>query len=697
MLTPEAHLPDKSIHEALVNDAKRPKLVETLPSWMSRESKVRFGDTDIALDETRLPRLEGFMGAAHLLRKGQAEFKQEAFSPANTPANKEQSGALLAVKAILEMAGLYGGAQAMKKGRGKNGLLFLGGLGLMAGSGVGLTMDLSGCGPQAIETPPAIVTEAPATAMAIETSTPSLGNEVLTGTPSSVAETPAPVGSVYPAEVSSMTDPKVYSYGGVEGRANMNEYARAMFDRYIAEMARSGLITGSNVEQLYQSFDSSGFDFKLFTTDAGQTWLVQSRDGGFHVPKTQDGQMFRDLQLSYDYLFQNGVQVDAGVDNFDLQKFQVNRVGFVGAWPVLVNIDAQNVPVNWVNMEQGGATSPIVLASTTATPETAPATAIPDSRVDLAVGGETFRVTTDVLYTEAATNLNIDPSKAQKIGEQLVYVTDFGRLIWNEHMAAWTPEFPTSMDYEHSDTAPVVPFDAYYDGSPPDAAVYIPSSVTLSDRLYFAEHPGVIAPDAAHPHYKVNMENTFGYMVSIYPVNDASFPPSELTQVTFRGPKPFEYFGIQQTEDSSGRKIVVIKKANWNPDAADPSNTILPTNMGMDKFIYDQAVEYPLMFKYLTDSREAVGQMMPFFLPPSGSSVRPEADFREVGSLESPAVFALQSQNDISVFPQEVQSAILAMYPRAGENFEATTNPKSINLAEFPSGLSNMILYTIRR
>lgn len=312
-------------------------------------------------------------------------------------------------------------------------------------------------------------------------------------------------------------------------------------------------------------------------------------------------------------------------------------------------------------------------------------------------GGETFTVTRDVKYRDGQTAVDIDPSKAQKIGDLLVYSDAAGRLIWNEHLASWTPEFGTSLDYMNSESAPMVPFDAYYDGSKPDDSVYIPSSATLSDRLYFAEHPGIISVDSPHPHYKVNMENTFGYMISIYPVNEASFPPSELTQVKFKEPKSFEYFGIQQTEDLSGNKIIVIKKANSNPDATDPNNTIHTTNMGMDKFIYDQAVEHPLMFKFLTDSREAVGQMMPMFLPPPGNSVRPESDFREVGTLESPAVFALQSQDDINIFPQEVQNLILAMYPRAGENFDATTNPKSINLTELPPGLSNMILYTSRR
>lgn len=684
MLTAEVHTPDKSIHDALLIDARRPKLVETLPFWMSRESRVRVGDNFIDLDETRLPRLEGVMGAVHLLRKGQAEFKHEAIAPANTPANKEQSGALLAVKAILEMAGLYGGAQAMKKGRGKNGLLFLGGLGLMAGSGIGLTMDLSGCGPQGIETPPAMATDIPATAKPVETSTPSLGNEVLTGTPSAAPETPAPVGSVYPSEVSNMTDPKVYSYGGAEGRANMNEYTRALFDRYIAEMGpeRGGFLTGATVEELYRSFDS-GYDFKLYTTDAGLVWLVQSKsDGSFLVPKNQDGQVFRDLQLSYDYMFQNGTAVSVGTDNFDFQKFSANRVGFVGAWPVLVSVDAQNVPVSWVNMEQGGATAPIVLASATELPEVAVATATPDSGVSLVSGAETIKVTTDVIHSEEVTSLSIDASKAQKVGDVWVYTDASGRYLWNDERQAWAPEFTTSMDYTHPELAPFVPMDAYTDGS-----------AALSAQLYMAEHPGLIEADASYPHYMVNVENSEGYHISLIPVNRNAFPADKITTLTANTNKPFEYLGLQQTTDSAGHVIYVVVKENWNPVPGNESQT-LPTFHGFDKAAYNEWIKYPLILKFLTNDTNPFGQLLPIFPAPPGSYAEPAETYAYWSQPANPHVRALNGQNSITIFPADIQAAIKAMYAKVGENYDPVTNPKSISLSQLPEGLSRMILYT---
>lgn len=702
MLTAEVHTPDKSIHDALLIDARRPKLVETLPFWMSRESRVRVGDNFIDLDETRLPRLEGVMGAVHLLRKGQAEFKHEAIAPANTPANKEQSGALLAVKAILEMAGLYGGAQAMKKGRGKNGLLFLGGLGLMAGSGIGLTMDLSGCGPQGIETPPAMVTDIPATAKPVETSTPSLGNEVLTGTPSAAPETPAPVGSVYPSEVSNMTDPKVYSYGGAEGRANMNEYTRALFDRYIAEMGpeRGGFLTGATVEELYRSFDS-GYDFKLYTTDAGLVWLVQSKsDGSFLVPKNQDGQVFRDLQLSYDYMFQNGTAVSVGTDNFDFQKFSANRVGFVGAWPVLVSVDAQNVPVSWVNMEQGGATAPIVLASATELPEVAVATATPDGRVQITVGSESISVTRDVKYRDGQTSVDIDPLKVQVVGDLLVYTTDAGRLIWNENKAAWTPEFSTSMDYAHPELSPSVPFEAFYDGSKPGDAVYIPSSVALSDALYVSEHPELIADNATYPHYRAALtwsdETVVGYQIVLTGPNQYLLPKDVTTQIDRNTPKPFVYFGMQQTRDRSNNVIYVIKKANWNPTEASP-NAVLTTNMGFDKARFEAMIQYDAIFERLSNNVNMSGEIVPNF-PYNFGVYRFDNDtFYASRQGKNPNVASLLSTEMLSMFDIAVQQAILDLYNGVGKPVDAATNPGSTLIGSLPDDFTNMIHFSSQK
>lgn len=700
MVAPEAlHIPEKSIHEALINDARRPKLVETLPDWMQRDTHVRFGDHDIELETNRLPRIEGVMGVVNLLRKGQAELNRPSGAVTHETAQDKEAGVLL-IKSILEIAGLAAGSAAMKKGRGKNALLFLGGLGLFAGGGIGLTMDLSGCASAiATEVPPGTPTALPATEMPPQVTVTPLSNEVVVGTPSSAPETPAPIqGASYPTEVSVLESPLVYSYGGEAGRQNMNEYTRQLFDRYVAEMSRSGFLTGTTVDQLYRSFDQ-GYDFKLFTTDQGLTWLVQSKsDGSFLVPKDLDGQIFRDLQLPYNYLFDSGVAVEVGLDNFNFQRFQANKVGFVGAWPVLVTVDGQGVPVSWVNMEQGGAATPITVASTVEAPTHA-STDVPDSRVALTVGAETFRVTTDVRYSESITDVNIDPAKAQKIGEVLVYTDAAGRLLWNEHLQAWVPEFGTSMDYKTPETAPVVPFDAYYDGSKPDASTYIPSSAALSDMLYIAEHPDLISPDASYPYYRValfgNDKARIGYEIVLTGPNQYLISNENKTEVTNKKPLPFNYFGVQQTKDKDGNIIYVIKKANWNPMPTNERN-ILVTNMGFDKSAYDEWFKYPLIMRYIeADSSVTGGELVPLFLSPDGQfqETNPNLFYLETQPA-NPHVAALVSKDLTDIFSQEVQTSIDLLYPQINKPFDEKTNPGSYLIGVLPSGLTNMIHYT---
>lgn len=690
----EANVQRFDINDVLNADVNRPGKHEPLPSWMSRDAHVRFGETDVRLDEASLPRLDGIMGAVHMMRKGQVEPEtphvQVQYSPSLDTANRQSPfGMLLAFGP--EIAALTAGAAAFLFSRNgkrlRNASLAFGNV-EMAGR------ILSACGGEGQQPPPAITAEVPATAKPIETSAPSLGNEVLTGTPSAAPETLAPVGSVYPTEVTGMVDPKVYSYGGVEGRANMNEYTRALFDRYIAEMGRGGFVTGVTVEELYQSFDN-GYDFKLYTTDAGLAWLVQSKaDGSFLVPKNQDGELFRDLQLSYDYMFQGGAAVPVGIDNFDLQKFSANRVGFVGAWPVLVSVDVQNVPVSWVNMEQGGATAPIVMASVTSTPETAP-TAIPDSRVELVVGAETFRVTTDVLYSEAVTNVNIDPSKVQKIGDLLVYADSFGRLIWNENNAAWTPEFTASMDFAHPELAPSVPFEAYYDGSKPGDTVYIPSSVALSDQLYVTEHPNLIAADASYPRYRVTLAwsdtTVVGYEITLRGPNSYLLPPDEVTQINRQVNKPFAYFGVQQTQDPSGDTIYVIKKANANPGG---EISVLATNQGFDKAIYDLLITYPRFSNEITNKPSMTHELNPMFPYDFGTYRFNKNTFYADTQGANTNVAETLNTGMISMFDATTQQEIKDLYNGVGIQFDVNTNPMSFGLDSLPSDLTNMILYT---
>ncbi len=243
-----------------------------------------------------------------------------------------------------------------------------------------------------------------------------LVNEVLTSTPAPRIENPVDSGA-YPTVVSNVESPKVYSYGGPDGRTNMDEVTRVMFDRYIAELAREGNIQGTTPEALYLDFDKK-YDIKLYATDTMLTRLIQSKSSGaFLVPENTVGQVYRDLQLSYADLFQNGVAVDVGTDTFSFREFHADRVGGVGAWPVFVNVDVQSVPVSWLNMDRGGAETPIQVASTITTNTTETPTAKPETAQQ-----KTERIATELVTAGATAN---DPESWKKTAEGAAYYEIF--------------------------------------------------------------------------------------------------------------------------------------------------------------------------------------------------------------------------------------------------------------------------------
>lgn len=313
----------------------------------------------------------------------------------------------------------------------------------------------------------------PVTEVPVQVTVTPLSNEVVEGTPSSVPETPAPViGASYPSEVINLESPLVYSYGGEAGRQNMDEYTRQMFDRYIAEMGpnRGGFITGATVEELYRSFDQ-GYDFKLYTTDNGLTWLVQSKsDGSFLVPKDQNGQIFRDLQLPYDYLFQSGAAVAVGTDNFDFQQFDANKVGFVGAWPVLVNVNSQDIPVSWANMEQGGAVSPIIVASTAEAPTEM---VVAPTEAERQIGETSSIQENGQTYTYTYTNLGKTPEgevineDVREVGTVTLYDTVYENYVFFKVLMASGAENErsfvsmTSRD-RTTDAEPITPLSSVF-------------------------------------------------------------------------------------------------------------------------------------------------------------------------------------------------------------------------------------------
>jgi hypothetical protein len=314
------------------------------------------------------------------------------------------------------------------------------------------------------------------------------------------------------------------------------------------------------------------------------------------------------------------------------------------------------------------------------------------------------------MYSEIVKNLVIDPTMAQVaespaieslVGKILWYKDNAPntRYIWNEHMAAWIPVFGISTDFRTPEASPTVPFDAYYDGSAMGVLEYIPSSSTLSDALYVAEHPGLIAPNASYPYYRVtlfgNDKAMIGYQIVLTGPNQYLLIDENTTQLSNKQPLPFNLYGIQQTKDKGGHIIYVMKKANWNPTNVN-SPEILVTNMGFDKSAYDEWFQYPLILRYIAnDSKVTGGELSPLFLSPDGQfqETNPDLFYFETQPA-NPHLASLLSADAIRMFDLSVQADILSLYPQINKPFNADTNPGSYLIGSLPSELSNMILYT---
>lgn len=336
-----------------------------------------------------------------------------------------------------------------------------------------------------------------------------------------------------------------------------------------------------------------------------------------------------------------------------------------------------------------------------------PSTKVPEptataSGIAVETGGETIMMTTKVIYGEV-TNLNFNPEKVQTTvtadGQKVRWYRDEttnSRYVWNPELNSWTPEFTTSLDYAHPETSPKVAKPAYDDGSKPGEP-YFPSSVTLSDMLHLAEHPDLISKAASHPYYKVNVNwDSTGAYYSISIVRDGrgGFTGPEETRLSYKIPKSFAYFGLQQTTDDSGNIIYVVKKANWNPTTENP-NGILPTNQGFDKATYERRIQYPITSKALSNATDMSGEWVPVFPSPPGTFGFNPATFSFRGESTNPFVAKLQNPSTINIFDE--RQFIINIFNAINSDNQPVAgprNPNSVALKSLPLQLSNMILYT---
>lgn len=350
----------------------------------------------------------------------------------------------------------------------------------------------------------------------------------------------------------------------------------------------------------------------------------------------------------------------------------------------------------------------IITPTSTATSTPSPTkTSTPDPRISISFNSETFFVTDRLQYSENANTLNIDPLKVRviqspsiesHIGEILWYMdeTTGARFIWNSNLLAWVPEFKTSMDYKNPEASPVVPLEAYYDGSNVGDPEYAPSSVALSDALYAAEHPELIASDATYPYYRATLawsnETVIGYEIALTGPNQYLITDENKTDVARVLNRPFAYFGVQQTKNKDGSIIYIIKKANWNPTQLN-EDEILTFNMGFDKSRYEEWFKYQLILDKVTDPH-TTGELSPVFPYEFGVYHFNKDSFYVERQGHNPSVASLLDTSMINMFEPEIRQRIIDLYNGVGRQFDPNTNRMSILIGSLPLDLSNMILYT---
>lgn len=350
-------------------------------------------------------------------------------------------------------------------------------------------------------------------------------------------------------------------------------------------------------------------------------------------------------------------------------------------------------------------TASVTLTSTATSTPSPTRTSTPDPRISINFDSETYYVTDRLLYSENITTLDFDPTKVRTTqspsidsldGKLLWYMDDTigKRFIWNHYLSAWVPEFETNMDYAHPELSPSVPLKAFYDGSKPKDTKYIPSSVALSDMLYVAEHPGMIATDASYPYYRVslsvNKAGPNGYIIALTGPNQYLLTEQNTTKISRNKNRPFAYFGMQQTTDQRGNTIYIIKRASWNPTTENP-NGIVTMSMGFDKDRYEERIQYPLIFKFLDGE---AGELIPVFPYNYGTNQFSPNTFSYGYDKPNPNVAALINTNMISMFEDTTQRQIIGLANGHGVPFDAQTNPGSYLIPSLPPELSNMILFT---
>ena len=342
--------------------------------------------------------------------------------------------------------------------------------------------------------------------------------------------------------------------------------------------------------------------------------------------------------------------------------------------------------------------NPSIFGGEVHNPDTTPTA----SGIAVDTGGETVMVTTTVKHSET-TNLNIDRTKIQVIdateiaGEKIIVYRDSAtniRYIWNQEIAAWSPEIQFIQDWIHPETAPFFERSVVDDGS-----------ADLSATLYAVEHPDLIPPGAVEPHYKINAYGTW-FDLGLFRDNQFQYPdakdPSKVTilERSERAEKrPFGWEGLFKTKDGQGNVIYVLVQHRKNSPTPDNPRTTMNIFFGFDKSAYEN---FYLTISgtgdpYIIDETEGYyNEMVIVFPPPPGFGIFNPASFTYKGEEANPNVARLQRQNAFLMFLAQEQEAIkqaFLIYTSASNKFSSPTQSFSADISTLPSKLSFMIVY----
>lgn len=254
------------------------------------------------------------------------------------------------------------------------------------------------------------------------------------------------------------------------------------------------------------------------------------------------------------------------------------------------------------------------------------------------------------------------------------------RVFWNKEKGYWVQEFGMGAIDKTPSDSPFVPLDAYYDGSS-----------HYSAAIYIAEHPNLIAGDAAHPYFKAIIRYTPSdvsrsiFYICIAQEDIPSHQPGK-TDISYKINKPFAYLGLQQTKDHSGQVIYVMAKDSWNPTDEHPDQT-LPTFLGFDKATYEDWAQYPTIFNITSNKTDMGGEVVPIFPSPELTDINA---LRYENQDLSPNVAHLQNQQAINLFAESAD--IQAIFDQIAKGETLTTSTNFASLSALPPELSNMLL-----